>query len=97
MGTDGTNTTINGMAVETYGINLIYGTWYFATDRTKVIFRPNSSAINTLQLDMSVTTTFNLILNDQSGTKVDEFTTTGHNYWSTICTINMGFWAEKKK
>ena len=76
MGMDGTNTTINGMTVETYGINLTYGTWYFATDRTKVIYRPNSSAINTLQLDMSVTTTFNLILNDQSGTKVDEFTTT---------------------
>ena len=76
MGTDGTNTLINGLAVETYGTNLTYGTWYFTTDRTKVIYRPNSSAINTLQLDMSVTTTFNLILNDQSGTKVDEFTTT---------------------
>ena len=76
MGMDGTNTTINGLAVETYGTNLTYGTWYFATDRTKVIYRPNSSAINTLQLDMSITTTFNLILNNQSGIKVDEFTTT---------------------
>ena len=48
-----------------------------ATDRTKVIFRPNSIAINSLQLDNSITTTFKLILNETSGqsnSKVDEFT-----------------------
>ena len=75
-GLKGTNTTINSLGVETYGTNLTYGTWYFATDGTKVIYRPNSTAINTVQLNMSITTTFNLILNNQSGTKVDEFTTT---------------------
>ena len=78
-GLKGTNTTINSLEVETYGTNLTYGTWYFATDHTKVIFRPNSIAINTLKIgDRSITSTLNLILNetDPATTKLDEFTVT---------------------
>ena len=78
-GVKGTDTSINSLEVETYGTNLTYGTWYVATDRTKVIFRPNSTAINTLKLGgMSITTTLTLILNETSPTttKLDEFTVT---------------------
>ena len=65
-GMKGANTTISGLTVESYG-SLTYGTWYVTTDRTKVIYRPNSVAINTLQLNMSITTILTLVLYETSG------------------------------
>ena len=50
-----------------YERNLVYGTWFFANDNKRFLFRPNSDAINNLNPGESVTSTMSISVFDEVG------------------------------
>ena len=51
-----------------YARNLVYGTWFFANDNNRFLFRPNSDAINNLNPGESVTSTMSISVYVGTGT-----------------------------
>ena len=51
-----------------YAQNLVYGTWFFANDNNRFLFRPNSDAIDNLNPGESVTSTMSVSVYAGAGT-----------------------------
>ena len=51
-----------------YAQNLVYGTWFFANDNNRFLFRPNSDAIDNLNPGESVTSTMSVSIFEGAGT-----------------------------
>ena len=59
-----------GFNATLYQGNLVYGSWYFATDKSKFLFRPNSDGISQLRPGETVTSTMSINVVNHSGGNV---------------------------
>ena len=64
----GTTSTATGFSATHYKGDLVYGSWFFANDNTKFLFRPNHDAINRMQSGESVTSTLDISIFEGDGT-----------------------------
>ena len=61
-----------GFEATLYQGNLVYGSWYFATDREQFVFRPNSDGISQLRPGETVTSTMSInVVNASGGNVID--------------------------
>ena len=68
--TSGSENSDLGFDATQYSGNLVYGSWYFATDRSKFVFRPNSDGISQLRPGETVTSTMSINVVNASGGNV---------------------------
>ena len=61
-----------GFDATQYQGNLVYGSWYLATDNSKFVFRPNSDGISQLRPGETVTSTMSInVVNASGGNVID--------------------------
>ena len=68
--TSGSENSDLGIDATQYSGNLVYGSWYFATDKSKFVFRPNSDGISQLRPGETVTSTMSINVVNASGGNV---------------------------
>ena len=70
--TSGSENSDLGFDATLYSGKLVYGSWYFATDREQFVFRPNNDEISLLQPGETVTSRMSInVVNPSGGNVID--------------------------